>query len=118
MSPTIFRYKEYRFFFFSRKEARMHVHVASSEGEAKFWIEPKIELAQDYGLAKEKIAELLEIVENSEMKSKRDGKITSPLKCRISRSKAFGSSSTNESTSCHLKSSRGLKRQRLLRFLT
>ncbi len=28
----------------------MHVHVYRSGGEAKFWIEPKIELAQNYGL--------------------------------------------------------------------
>ena len=45
MSPTVFRDGAYRFFFFSREEPRMHVHVASSEGEAKFWIEPMVELA-------------------------------------------------------------------------
>lgn len=28
----------------------MHVHVKSPDGEAKFWMEPKIELAQNYGL--------------------------------------------------------------------
>jgi hypothetical protein len=36
MSPTIFKEKGYRFFFFSREEPRMHVHVSSSNGEAKF----------------------------------------------------------------------------------
>jgi len=29
MSPTIFREKGLRFFFFSREEARLHVHVSS-----------------------------------------------------------------------------------------
>lgn len=29
----------------------MHVYVRRSGGEAKFWMEPKIELAQNYGLA-------------------------------------------------------------------
>ena len=29
----------------------MHVHVNARFGEAKFWIEPKIELAQNYGLS-------------------------------------------------------------------
>jgi len=29
----------------------MHVHVHSADGEAKFWLEPKIELAQNYGLS-------------------------------------------------------------------
>lgn len=38
MSPTVFRYKNYKFFFFSHEELRMHIHVLSPEGEAKFWI--------------------------------------------------------------------------------
>ena len=29
----------------------MHVHVHSANGEAKFWLEPEIELAQKYGLS-------------------------------------------------------------------
>jgi Domain of unknown function (DUF4160) len=28
----------------------MHVHVHGSNGEAKFWLEPEIELADNYGL--------------------------------------------------------------------
>ena len=28
----------------------MHVHVNCGHGEAKFWMEPEIELAQNYGL--------------------------------------------------------------------
>jgi hypothetical protein len=28
----------------------MHVHVHTTRGQAKFWIEPAIELAQNYGL--------------------------------------------------------------------
>ena len=31
--------------FFSREESRMHVHIAHTDGEAKFWLEPSIELA-------------------------------------------------------------------------
>jgi hypothetical protein len=27
MSPTVFKYKNYRFFFFSLEEKRIHVHV-------------------------------------------------------------------------------------------
>ncbi|HEY0510643.1 MAG TPA: DUF4160 domain-containing protein [Thermoanaerobaculia bacterium] len=29
----------------------MHVHVHCAQGEAKFWMEPEIELAQNYGLS-------------------------------------------------------------------
>ena len=50
MSPTIFRENGFRFFFFSREESRLHVHVSHADGEAKFWLEPKIELAQNYRL--------------------------------------------------------------------
>jgi len=28
----------------------MHVHVHCADGEAKFWLEPQIELAQNHGL--------------------------------------------------------------------
>jgi len=50
VSPTIFREDGFRFFFLSREESRMHVHVHCADGEAKFWLEPKIELAQNYRL--------------------------------------------------------------------
>jgi hypothetical protein len=48
MSPTIFRQGNFCFFFFSIEETRMHVHVDATDGEAKFWLEPKIELAKNY----------------------------------------------------------------------
>ena len=51
MSPTIFRADGFRFFFFSREELRLHVHVTCADGEAKFWLEPALELAQNYGLS-------------------------------------------------------------------
>lgn len=50
MSPTVFREAGFRFFFFSREEPRLHVHVHCADGEAKFWLEPQIELAQNHGL--------------------------------------------------------------------
>lgn len=50
MSPTLFNESELRFFFFSREEPRMHVHVHCGHGEAKYWMEPEIELAKNYGL--------------------------------------------------------------------
>ena len=71
MSPTVFRYKKYRFFFFSREESRLHVHVSSPDGEAKFWIEPVIALASSLGLNKKQIKELQEIVEDRENEIKK-----------------------------------------------
>ncbi|MGD1120175.1 MAG: DUF4160 domain-containing protein [Dehalococcoidales bacterium] len=48
MSPTIFRIKGYRFYFLSNEETRIHIHVTSGDGEAKFWLEPTILLALSY----------------------------------------------------------------------
>jgi hypothetical protein len=64
MSPTIFREKGYRFFFFSREEKRMHVHVYCGDGEAKFWLEPEIELARNYGLSRLQLKQIEEIIED------------------------------------------------------
>jgi len=64
MSPTVFREKGYRFFFFSREESRMHVHVVSGEGEAKFWLEPDLELAKNYGYKRQQLKEIESLVED------------------------------------------------------
>jgi len=47
----VFRSGPFRFFFSSREEPRMHVHVSCGDGEAKFWLEPAATLAQNYGLS-------------------------------------------------------------------
>lgn len=51
MSPTVHRERGMRFFIFSREETRIHVHVYSEQGEAKFWLEPTIEVAVNYGMS-------------------------------------------------------------------
>lgn len=63
MSPTVFRHKNYRFFFFSREEERMHVHVTCPEGEAKFWLEPIVALERNNGLSPRALNELQRIIE-------------------------------------------------------
>jgi hypothetical protein len=63
MSPTVFREQGYRFFFFSREEKRMHVHVLSAEGEAKFWLEPEIGLARNHRLTRRQLAQIEAILE-------------------------------------------------------
>ena len=62
MSPTVFSHGPYRFFFFSREEPRPHVHVTCADGEAKFWITPKVALAVNKGLTKKQVNELERIV--------------------------------------------------------
>lgn len=63
MSPTILREQGYRFYFFSREERRMHVHVMSSHGEAKFWLEPRLELAKNHQLPRSALREIEQIIE-------------------------------------------------------
>ena len=66
MSPTIFRSGGYRFYFFSREEPRMHVHVHHESGEAKFWLEPEIAVAQNYGLSSARLTAALRLVQEHE----------------------------------------------------
>ena len=41
----------------------MHVHVMSEAGEAKFWLEPELELAKNYQLSRKELGEIEEIIE-------------------------------------------------------
>ncbi len=66
MSPTVFRAGGFRFFFFSREETRMHVHAQSAEGEAKYWIDPAIELAVSYGLKGKDLSTVEELIKEHE----------------------------------------------------
>lgn len=50
VSPTVFRERGFRFFFFSREEPRIHIHVHCGHGEARFWLEPQVRVAENYGL--------------------------------------------------------------------
>jgi hypothetical protein len=63
VSPTIFRVGKYRAFFFSREEERMHVHLSSPDGEAKFWIEPILALAGHTGLPARELKRMQVLVE-------------------------------------------------------
>jgi hypothetical protein len=62
VSPTVLRAGGFRFYFFSREETRMHVHVHHTDGEAKFWLEPDIELADSHGLSERRIASALRFI--------------------------------------------------------
>ncbi len=60
--PTILRIGNLRFFFFSKEENRKHIHVVSPEGEAKFWLEPAIELAQNYKFSQKELGKIEKII--------------------------------------------------------
>ncbi len=58
MSPTVLRIGPYRFFFNSREETRRHIHVATAEGVAKFWLEPIIAMASSYDLSTKELLKI------------------------------------------------------------
>jgi hypothetical protein len=41
----------------------MHVHVVSGDGEAKFWLEPEIELSKNYKYTRKQLKEIESLVE-------------------------------------------------------
>jgi hypothetical protein len=42
--------------------SRLHIHVQAVDGEAKFWIEPEIELARNYELSDQGLRRVLELI--------------------------------------------------------
>jgi hypothetical protein len=40
----------------------MHVHAYCSDGEAKFWLEPSVELAYNHNLSRKQLREIESIV--------------------------------------------------------
>jgi len=66
VSPTVFREGGFRFYFFSREEPRLHVHVHHESGEAKLWLEPEIAVAQSHGLNERRLATVLKLAKEHE----------------------------------------------------
>ena len=63
--PVVFRYKGFRFFFYSNEgnpREPIHVHARNTEGEAKFWLNP-VALASSQGLDARTLRALTKIVE-------------------------------------------------------
>jgi len=64
--PTLFRYKGFRFFFYSNEgnpREPAHVHVEQDDREAKFWLRPDVRLAYNAGFNAKALSGLLSIVE-------------------------------------------------------
>ena len=50
----------------TREEPRLHIHVQGPRGEAKFWLEPEVGLAQNYGLSKRNIVLAIRLIREHE----------------------------------------------------
>ena len=44
----------------------MHVHVHHADGEAKYWLEPRLELAETHGMSRQRLARAQRLVEENE----------------------------------------------------
>lgn len=55
MSPRFKEINGYVFKVYSNEEPRMHIHVVKAGNEAKFWLEPDIELAENFGFQSKEI---------------------------------------------------------------
>ena len=65
MSPIFRRENGYAFKIFSNEEERMHIHVVAGGHEAKFWLEPIIELAKNTGFPEHELNQIQKIVEKN-----------------------------------------------------
>ena len=65
MSPTVFREGPFRFYFFSREETRLHVHVYGPDGEAKFWLAP-VRLERSHAFSRKEIRRIQALAKQHE----------------------------------------------------
>lgn len=69
--PVVFRYKGYRFFFYSNEGdplEPLHIHVRKGESVAKFWVHPQISVAESYGINSSELRILMKVItENREL---------------------------------------------------
>ena len=66
--PAVFRYKGFRFFFYSNEGSPrepLHIHVHGAGGEAKFWLQPAVRVATSDGLDARTLRELTGVVESN-----------------------------------------------------
>jgi hypothetical protein len=60
--PTVLRIGPYRFHFYSNESNEpAHIHVRSSDGECKFWLDP-VRLAGNRGIAPQDIRDIERLV--------------------------------------------------------
>ena len=65
--PNVLRIGRFRFFFFSNEgQEPAHIHVKAGEDEAKFWLEPQLELAENYGLRARDVKAALLLIQEHE----------------------------------------------------
>ena len=61
--PTVLRIGPFRFHFYSDEgEEPAHIHVRTSRGECKFWLDPNIALAANRGMPAHELREIEKLI--------------------------------------------------------
>ena len=71
--PSVLLINGYKFFFFSNEGNPLepcHIHVRKHGALAKFWVESKISLAENFGFSAKELKEIAEIIYSNESKIK------------------------------------------------
>lgn len=63
MSPVFKREDDFCFKIYSNEELRKHIHVIKAECEAKFWLEPTVELAENFGFKPKELKKINQMLE-------------------------------------------------------
>ncbi len=57
--PTALRVGPYRFYFYSYDcDERRHIHVDREDRSAKFWLDPDVSLATNYGYSRKELRDI------------------------------------------------------------
>ena len=65
MSPKFKELNGFVFKIYSNEEKRMHIHIVKAENEAKFWLEPEIELAENFGFNSKELSFIEKILKEN-----------------------------------------------------
>ena len=76
MSPKFKELNGFVFKIYSNEEKRMHIHIVKAENEAKFWLEPEIELAENFGFNSKELSFIEKYLENMETNLKSNSQDT------------------------------------------
>ncbi len=65
MSPKFKEINGFVFKIYSNEELRMHIHVVKAENEAKYRLEPDIELAENFGFSSKELSFIEKILKEN-----------------------------------------------------
>lgn len=65
MSPKFKEINGFVFKIYSNEESRIHIHIVKAENEAKYWLEPDLELAENFGFSSKELSFIEKILKEN-----------------------------------------------------